>query len=132
MENDVLIKKAAELIHPKRMKDGLCADVGCALVSEKGKVYFGVCASTGSNSICAERVAIGSMITGGEYKIRKIVAVWKDEDGTVFVLPPCGNCRQFMCEVDRSNLDDAQVILDKYKDVRLKELLPYHDWWQRQ
>jgi cytidine deaminase len=131
MTNQQLIKKAAALIKPKKMKDGLSADVGCALISEKGKLYLGVCAATGSNVICAERVAIGAMITGGEYKIKKIVAVWK-EDKNIFVIPPCGNCRQLMREVDESNLENTEVVLDKNKSVKLKELLPYYDWWKKQ
>ncbi|MDD4332521.1 MAG: cytidine deaminase [Patescibacteria group bacterium] len=132
MTNKELIKKAAALIKPKKMKDGLCADVGCALISEKGKLYLGVCAATGSNVICAERVAIGAMITNGEYKIKKIVGVWKNENGDVFVPPPCGNCRQFMREIDETNLENTEVVLDKDKSVKLKELLPYYDWWKKQ
>lgn len=132
MTNEELIKKAAAVVRPKKMKDGLCADVGCALISEKGKLYLGVCVANGSNVICAERIAIGAMITDGEYKIKKIVGVWKDETGAIFVPPPCGNCRQFMREVDESNLENTEVVLGKDKSVKLKELLPYYDWWQKQ
>ncbi len=132
MTNEEFIKKAAAVVRPKKMKDGLCADVGCALISEKGKLYLGVCAATGSNAICAERMAIGAMITDGEYKIKKIVGVWKDETGAIFVPPPCGNCRQFMREIDESNLENTEVILGKDKSVLLKDLLPYYDWWQKQ
>lgn len=71
------------------------------------------------------------MITDGEYKIKKIVAVWKDEAYNVFVIPPCGNCRQFMREVNEENLE-TQIILDENKTASLKELLPYHDWWKKQ
>jgi len=131
MTNKELIKKAAAVVKPKKTKGGLFADVGCALLSEKGKVYTGVCAVSGSNVFCAEENAIGSMITDGEYNINKIVAVWKDENGATFVIPPCGNCRQFMRETDESNLE-TEVVLDRDKTVKLKELLPYYDWWQKQ
>lgn len=131
MKNEELIKKTAAVVHPKKMKDGLCADVGCALISESGKLYLGVNVSSGSNNVCAEQVAIGAMITDGEYKIKKIVGVWKDETGAIFVPPPCGNCRQFMRDADESNLE-AEVVLDANKSVKLKELLPYYDWWQKQ
>lgn len=131
MTNEELIKKAAAVVKPKKTENGLWADVGCALISENGKTYTGVCAASGSNTFCAERNAIGSMITDGEYKIKKIVAVWKDEAGATFVIPPCGNCRQFIRETEESNLE-TEVVLDKDKAVQLKELLPYYDWWQKQ
>lgn len=131
MDNRELIQKAASVIKTRKTKDGLFGDVGCALISESGRLYLGICADVGSNTFCAERNAIGSMITDGEYKIKTIVATWKDENDTVFVIPPCGNCRQFMQEVHKDNLE-TEVILDADKVVKLKELLPYHDWWQEQ
>ena len=132
MTNENLIKKAAAVIKAKKIKDSLFADVGCALLSAKGKVYVGVCAGTDwSHGFCAEQNAIGSMITDGEYGIKKIVAVWKDEKGSTFVIPPCGNCRQFMQNTDESNLG-TEVILDRNKTVKLKDLLPYYDWWKQQ
>ena len=90
-----------------------------------------MCAASGSNTSCAETAAIVAMITGGEYRTKKIVAAWKDERGKTFVISPCGNCRQLMRETDESNLQ-AEVILDEKKSVLLKELLPYYDWWQEQ
>ncbi len=130
MTNEELIQKAASVIKVRKTKSGLFGDVGCALISDEDKVYVGICADAGSNTICAERNAIGSMITNGEYKIKKIVATWKDEAGSVYVIPPCGNCRQFICEVDEANLE-TEVVLAKDKVVKLKELLPYYDWWQK-
>ncbi len=131
MTNRELIKKAMAVAKTKQTKVGLFADVGCALLSGKGKVYLGVCVASGSNIFCAEQIAIGQMITNGESKIKKIVAVWKDEKGVIFVISPCGNCRQFMRETDESNLE-TEVVLDKDKSVQLRGLLPYYNWWQRQ
>jgi len=48
------------------------------------------------NRLCAEHSAIAAMVTAGEYQITKIVAVWRDDDGSLFVLPPCENCSQPM------------------------------------
>jgi cytidine deaminase len=70
---------------------------------------------------CAEHSAIAAMVTAGELRIRRIVAVL--QDGTI--LPPCGRCREFMFQIDAHNLE-TKVILGKDKSVRLKELLPYH------
>lgn len=132
MDNKELINIASSVINPKNLKDGLVGDVGCALLAGNGKVYTGVCVGVNSNGYCAERVAIGKMITDDqEYVIKKIVATWKDENGVVHVIPPCGHCRAAMHETDPSNIDNTEVILDIDKTVKLKELLPYHDWWQR-
>ncbi|OGL71883.1 hypothetical protein A3D69_03100 [Candidatus Uhrbacteria bacterium RIFCSPHIGHO2_02_FULL_54_11] len=131
MTNKQLIQKATDVVKTKKVQGGLIGDVGCALLSAKGKLYFGVCVSTGSNVLCAEKNAIGSMLTAGEYKIKMIVAVWKDLKGDVYVIPPCGNCRQFIKEVDLTNLH-TNVVLDADKTVKLKELLPYNDSWMKQ
>jgi len=131
MTNEELIIKATSVVKIRKTKNGLFGDVGCALISDKNEVYVGICAAGGSNTICAERNAIGSMITDGEYKIKKIVAVWKDADESVFVIPPCGNCRQFIREVNEENLN-TEIILDINKTVLLKELLPFYNWWKKQ
>ena len=131
MTNDELIHKAASIVKTRQTDKGLFGDVGCALLSAQEEVYLGICADAGSNTFCAEQVAIGAMITNGEYKIKMIVAVWKDKDGSVFVIPPCGNCRQFMREVNEENLD-AEIVLDENKAVLLRELLPFYDWWKEQ
>lgn len=130
--NKELIKKASSIITPKHLKEGLVGNVGCALLSGNGKIYTGVCVGVNSNGYCAERVAIAKMITDDkEFVIKKIVATWKDEKGKVFVIPPCGHCRQCILETDEKNLE-TEVILDKNKTVKLKELLPYFDWWKKQ
>ena len=129
--NLTLIREAASVIKTKRVKVSLFADVGCALLSRNNQLYYGICADSGSNTFCAETAAIAAMITSGEYEIKSIVAVWKDEAGSVFVIPPCGNCRQLMRETDESNLE-AEIILDTDKKVTLKNLLPYYDWWKKQ
>jgi cytidine deaminase len=131
MTHQDLINKAASVIRPRQHRGGLIGDVGCALVAESGKVYLGVCADIGSNVFCAEQNAIGSMITDGESRVRTIVATWKDEGGATYVIAPCGNCRQFMLDIDESNLDSA-VILDAGRVVKLRDLLPAHDSWRRQ
>lgn len=131
MTSEDLIKKAASVINSRENKNTSIGDVGCALITDKDNVFTGVCIDTGSSmGFCAEHNAIGSMITEKEYVIKKIVAVWKDEEDDLYVIPPCGRCREFMCQIDKANLE-TEVILDKNKTVKLKELLPYYDWWQK-
>jgi cytidine deaminase len=126
--NDQLIDKARALIRPKRIGPYLIADVGCALISDQNHLYLGVCIdSPSSMGFCAESSAIAAMVTAGEYKIRKIVAVLTDGRGT-FVGAPCGKCREFMRAIDSDNLK-ADVILGSHKVVKLGDLLPCHDWY---
>lgn len=128
-----LIEMAATQVQPKHLKDGLIGDVGAALVTTSGQVYTGRCVLTGSNTICAERAAIARMVSeGNEYAIAQIVAVWRDEHGRLYVIPPCGHCRQAMHEIDPQNITTTQVVLSHDVVVPLSTLLPYYDWWQIQ
>lgn len=130
MKNDEMIARAASVLRPHVTIDGhLFGDVGATLVTDRGNAYSGVCIDTGSGTgFCAEHSAIAAMVTAGEYRISKIVAVWRDErDGRLRVLPPCGRCREFIRQIDRANLE-TEVVLGMDNIVRLKELLPYHEW----
>lgn len=67
------------------------------------------------------------MVTAGEYRIAKIVAVCRGDDGTLYVPPPCGRCREFIRQIDPGNIDTA-VIVDRDTTVPLRDLLPRHEW----
>ena len=71
--NGILIRRAASLTKPRRIKDSLFADVGCVVLSQQNQIYHGVCAASGSSTFCAETAAIAAMITGGEYRKRKLL-----------------------------------------------------------
>ena len=133
MDNKELIEKAASLVHRKKDGEFEAGSVGCALVTNKGNIYTGVCIDTSSSmGFCAEHNAIGSMISNKEYGIKKIVAVWKDKKTReVYIFSPCGRCREFMHQVNKKNLN-TEIILDKNKVVKLKELLPYAGWSKKQ
>lgn len=74
--------------------------------------------------MCAERNAIANMITNGESRIDKVVAVMPDG----WVGSPCGACREYMMQLDK-NSGEIEILLDieTKKTVRLKELVP--NWW---
>ncbi len=125
-----LIERAASVLRPVQVGDRYFGDVAATLVTMDGNLYDGVCIDTGSSGFCAERSAIAAMVTAGEYRIAKIVAVWREwqgGNGELCVLPPCGVCRQFMLLVDEANLD-AEVILGIDQSARLRDLLPHHEW----
>ncbi len=91
------------------------------MITKKGSIYTGVCIDTDcSLGMCAERNAISTMITNGEFEIEMVAAV--DKKGNV--LPPCGACREFMMQLKNSS--DIKVLVDnKGTVVQLRDLVPY-------
>ena len=124
-----LILRAAATINPRAGPGGRhFAGVGACLVTDTGSLYLGVDIDTASGTgFCAEHSAIASMVTAGEYRIATIVAVWRDDSGRHYVLPPCGRCRELIRQLDSENLD-TDVILGDGRRKRLRELLPEHEW----
>lgn len=99
--------------------------VAAAILTKSGNVYVGVCIDTASTlGMCAERNAIANMITNGESKIDKVVAVMPDGK----VGSPCGACREYMMQLDRDS-GEIEILLDleTERTVKLKDLIP--DWW---
>jgi cytidine deaminase len=129
MDNTDLITQAAGYLNPHKNGDRLFGNVASVLTTENGNTYQGVCIDTGSGTgFCAEAAAIGAMVTAKEYRIKRIVAVWKDEkDGSLYVLPPCGRCREFIRQIDDYNLD-TEVVLGKTESMKLRDLLPRNEW----
>lgn len=126
ISNEELIKKAASVINKREIGGYTVGGVGCALITDMGNVYTGVDIDTSSGmGFCAEHSAIAAMVTAGESKIEKVVATWKNEEG-VYILPPCGRCREFLYRINKENLN-ADVILGKDNVVKLVELIPHHD-----
>ena len=121
---DELYQQAKMVINPRRLSpEAEAGGVSAALLTESGKVYTGVCIDTAcSMGFCAEHAAAAAMITAGENRVVKMIAVnW---DGKI--LPPCGRCREFISELHPDNLD-AKVMVREGTVVSLRELLPY-DW----
>ena len=122
MNFDELYQKAKSVLNPRRLSDSADAGgVGAALQSDSGKVYVGVCVDTGSSmGFCAEHAAAAAMITAGENRVLKMVAVgW---DGRV--MPPCGRCREFIRQLHPDNLE-AEVMVKEDTVLTLRQLLPY-------
>lgn len=122
ISDEELIEKAKSVLNPRVIRHGVSVgDVGCALVTDKGNVYLGVCIDVCSGiGFCAEHSAIAAMVTHGEHRIRKIVAV--TEGGRP--IPPCGRCRELIHQLQDENVD-TEVIVGENKTVKLKELLPF-------
>jgi len=126
--NGELIASAAAVLKPHSVDDRLFGDVGSTLVTVAGNHYSGVCIDTGSGTgFCAEHAAIAAMVTAGEYRIARIVAVWRDPADRLHVVPPCGRCREFIRQIDPANMD-TEVVTGPDAVVSLRELLPLSDW----
>ena len=116
-----LIQQAQKVLAPRQLAANAWAGgVAAALLTEAGNIYTGVCIDAACGiGFCAEHAAIAAMITAGENKIVKIVAIGKDG-----ILPPCGRCREFISQTHEDNID-AEVMVATDKVVKLRELLPY-------
>lgn len=113
---------AKSAVNPIRISNQMCSGgVGAAVVSNNGNIYTGVCIDTDcSLGMCAERNAISTMITNGEFEVKMVAAV--DKKGKV--LPPCGACREFMMQLKNST--DIEILVDNNGTIiRLKDLMPY-------
>ena len=129
--NDELIAKAAAIVKPKHIGDYLVGDVGCALVTDSGHIYLGVCMDLACGiGFCAEHSAIAAMVTAGEFRIEKIVAVWKDDAGATYVISPCGRCREFIRQIHPDNLA-TDVIMAADSVMKLADLLPFATSFQK-
>lgn len=128
--NKELVDIAVSVLNPIKVDEGRwTGDVAAALVTEEGNIYKGVCMDPGSGiGFCAERTAIAQMLTNKEYRVKKIVAVWNNNpEKQLYILPPCGACREYMKQVCKNGLD-IDVILSNGRVKKLSELLPEHEW----
>jgi cytidine deaminase len=99
--------------------------VGAALLDEHGRVHSGCNVENAAypQSLCAEAVALGALVSAGARRVRAVV-VAGDEGGAAIV--PCGGCRQKLSEFAAA---DTPVIGIDGAAVRahhtLGELLPF-------
>ena len=123
MEFTQLYRAALEVLNPRLISENVEAGgVAAALVTDQGNVYRGVCIDTAcSMGFCAEHAAIAAMITAGESRVEKIVAVDWDKK----ILPPCGRCREFLMQLGNP---DALVLVAENTAVKVRDLLPFY--WQ--
>lgn len=122
-----LYDEAMKVLNPRKISEWMEAGgVAAAVESESGKIYTGVCVDSACTlGICAERNAIFNMITQGEQRIRRVIAVnWNGK-----AMPPCGACRELMAQLMPDGYRDIEIMLDyeKEKVLTLGELTP--EWW---
>lgn len=88
-------------------RHGEAGQVACALETENGDVFTGICIDLPCGlGFCAEQAAAAQMLKEGTTAIRRIVAVHAD-DGAI---PPCGRCREFLVQLDDANAETLVVL----------------------
>lgn len=109
-----LYSAAMKVLTPRNVSEIVEAGgVAAAVEAESGKIYVGVCVDGSCTlGICAERNAIFNMITCGESRIKRVVAV--NLDGKV--MPPCGACRELMTQIMPSDYKGIEIMLDRDKN----------------
>ena len=120
--------EAAEAVRNERKISGYveAGGVAAAILSDRGKIYTGVCVDTCSTlGICAERNAIFNMITNGEQKIKRVLAIMPDGRSGA----PCGACRELMVQLMPEEYKSVEIMLDREtgRVMTLGELTP--EWW---
>ena len=120
-----LYNQAVSVCDGHKISDCLfTGSVAAAVLTEEGNIYKGVSIDTAcSIGYCAERNAIGNMLTEGDTTIKKIVAV----KGTKVIMP-CGVCREFMMQLGGKNRElEVLANLDPIRVIKLSELIP--NYW---
>ncbi len=101
--------------------------VGAALLTEKGDVYLGCNIENTSFSLtqCAERTAIFKAVSEGSRSFTAIAIVGgKHGEKPDDLCPPCGACRQVLCEFCSGELRIILGNSNKYEVHTLTELIP--------
>ena len=77
--------------------------------------------------MCAERNAISTMITNGEFQIEKVVCIGSEEN----CMMPCGACMEYMMQLSNDS-ENIEILkdLETKETVKLKELIPV--WWGKE
>lgn len=107
----------------KYMKVG---SVAAAILTTNGNIYSGVSlANSCAVGLCAERNAIGTMLTNGETEISRIIAV-KDNGR---IINPCGVCQECMCQLGAYS-KNIKIMMSNHEVRTLSELI--NEWWGNQ
>ena len=122
-----LYKAAKAVQNDRQVSDYVEAGgVAAAILSGSGKIYTGVCVDTCSTlGICAERNAIFQMLTNGENRLTKVLAIMPDGKCGA----PCGACRELMVQLMPEGYRDVEIMMnyESGRVVTLGELTP--EWW---
>ena len=122
-----LYDAARAVLNPRKISEWMEAGgVAAAVEAESGRIYTGVCVDSACTlGVCAERNAIFNMITNGESRIKRVIAVGRDGKA----MPPCGACRELMAQLMPKDYRSIEIMLNNEKNevTTLGALTP--SWW---
>lgn len=122
-----LYDAARAVLNPRKISEWMEAGgVAAAVEAESGRIYTGVCVDSACTlGVCAERNAIFNMITNGESRIKRVIAVGLDGKA----MPPCGACRELMTQLMPKDYQGIEIMLNNEKNevTTLGALTP--SWW---
>ncbi|WP_220751108.1 cytidine deaminase family protein [Apilactobacillus xinyiensis] len=96
--------------------------VSACVHTKKNNLYTGISIDTAcSIGMCAERNALGTMLTNGESSFDKVVAVKNGQ-----IIPPCGVCRELMMQLRQHNEVEILVSLNPLITYKLNCLMPHY------
>lgn len=98
--------------------------VGAALLDEHGRVHAGCNVENAAypQSLCAEAVALGALVSAGARRVRAVVVAGDGSEAIV----PCGGCRQKLSEFAAADTPVASVDAQGWRARHtLGELLPH-------
>lgn len=109
-------------------------EVGVAVQTAGGHIFSGIHVESASPfaTVCGEVAALCCMVAAGHRDLATVAAVWRDDKGRHFLLPPCGRCRTLIRDFNRAawvvvstapDCWDAAAIASPGK-VRIAEPLP--------
>ena len=122
-----LYDAAKAVLNPRKISEWMEAGgVAAAVEAESGRIYTGVCVDSACTlGVCAERNAIFNMITNGESRIKRVIAVgW---DGKA--MPPCGACRELMTQLMPKDYQGIEIMLNNEKNEIVTLGAPTPSWW---
>jgi len=122
--DDFLIKKTKDLIFKNYHKPK--HTIAASILTKSGSIYSGINIRGCATSICAEKVALANAIMAKVDDYESLVVILYDKEIGYKILPPCGDCRQFLIDY----IPDIFVIIEndnRLLKIQAKNLLinPY-------
>ncbi len=118
-----LLRRAEAVIAHAHAPHSRFRVAAAALPGGSEEVFVGVNleSDTYGATLCAERVALGAMVTAGFHRLRAILVLTEGDEPA----PPCGICRQLISELSQGEALVFGAAGGRLVVWRIGELLPH-------
>ena len=123
--NNILLERALEVLGNAYAPYSRF-QVAAALLCADGSIFTGVNAENAAygSTLCAERSAFMSAITAGKRDFVKILIIGGENGNITSFCPPCGSCRQVMCEFCEENFEIVLYDGARFESAALPQFMP--------